>query len=110
MRLLDESIGSVRSRPSARRMMAMLLVLSVFLVQMLALGSHQHAIADDDADCPTCQLVIDAPLLPPSLDELAVSFASPGRAYRIHLTQYRSSTQSNTFLTPPSHAPPRSAT
>ena len=105
MRLLNEGTNSIRSRPSVQRMAVMLVVLTVFLIQLLALGAHGHAIADGDSDCPTCQLVIDAPLLPSSGD-LAVTPESPGHNYRAHLPQYRSNTLSTTFLTPPSHAPP----
>ena len=105
MRSLDESTSSVRSKPSVQRMAAMLIVLSVFLIQLFALGVHHHAIADDDSDCPTCQLVIDTPSLPPS-GELTVTLRLPGLSYLALLPQYRSNTQSPTFLTPPSHAPP----
>ena len=105
MRLLDESTSSVRSRPPVQRMAAMLIVLTVFLIQLFALGVHNHAIADDDSDCPTCQLVLDTPSLPPSGD-LAATSQSPGPSYPTLLPHYRSSTQSPTFLTPPSHAPP----
>ena len=105
MRSLDESTSSVRSRPSVQRMAAMLVVLSVFLIQLFALGVHHHAIADDDSDCPTCQLVVDTPSLPPTGD-LTVTPRSTGLTYLALLPQYRSNTQSPTFLTPPSHAPP----
>jgi len=86
-------------------MAAMLIVLTVFLVQLFAIGVHNHAIADDDSDCPTCQLVIDAPLLPSS-GNLTVTPESPAQTYPAHLPRYRSNAQSATFLTPPSHAPP----
>ena len=105
MRLLDESTSSVRSKPAVLRMVVTLIVLSVFLLQLFTLGAHHHAIADDDSDCPTCQLVIDAPSLPSSGD-LSVTPESPGRSYHAHLPKYRSITLSATFLTPHSHAPP----
>jgi len=87
----------------------MLIVLTVFLIQLFALGVHNHAIADDDSDCPTCQLVFDTPSLPPSGD-LTVTPRPPGPTYLATLPQYRANTQSPTFLTPPSHAPPAFAT
>lgn len=105
MRSLDESTSSVRSKPAAKRMVVALIVLSIFLLQLFTLGVHHHAIADDDSDCPTCQLVVDTPLLPSSGD-LNVTPESPGQTYRAHLPLYRSNTLSATFLTPHSHAPP----
>jgi hypothetical protein len=105
MRLLDKSTSSVKSGPSVQRVVAMLIVLTVFLIQLFAVDVHHHAIADDDSDCPTCQVVVDTPSVPPS-GALAVTPESPGQSYLAHLPQYRSNTQSPTFLTPPSHAPP----
>ncbi|WP_156369504.1 hypothetical protein [Duganella sp. Leaf126] len=98
----------MKSRPPVLRVVAMLAVLLVFLAQLLAAGVHQHAIADDDADCPTCQLVIDTPSLPPPGD-LTVAPRLPGPVYHLRSAHFSSTTQSTTFLIPLSHAPPAHA-